>query len=173
MIRSLPIVTTRRAGAPPAVLVALAAAALAAGCDDKTVGKVKEVGKQVDQAADKLDRDEAAGHLAAARAALQARGEPAEACSWAASAAADQAAASAQSAVAELRRLCSLDVPLGRATRAVSQAEAARAEQLEAPSLTECASDEWARAASALDRDHGGEPRWAELKRRWAAVCPP
>lgn len=153
------------------VLIAAAIVALAAGCDDGKA-KVKEVGKKVDQALDNLDKGEAAAHLATARDAVARGTEPAEACSWAASAAADSAAATAQPAVTELRRLCSLDVPLGRATRAVTQAEAARAEQPEAPSLTECSSDEWPRARQRLDRDHASEPRWTELKARWAKVCP-
>jgi hypothetical protein len=50
--------------------------------------------------------------------------------------------------------------------------EAARAEQPEAPALTECSSDEWPKAKTTLDRDFGAEPRWTDLKARWAKVCP-
>ncbi len=139
-------------------------------CDDGKA-KVQQIGKKIDQTVERLDRDEAATHLAAAKDAVAKGLEPAEPCTWATSATADGAGESAKPTVAELRRLCSLDVPLGRATRATTQAEAARAEQPDAPSLTECSSDEWPKAKQRLDRDHASEPRWTELKARWAKVC--
>lgn len=143
-----------------------------AACDSGTADKVKEIGKKVDQAADKLDKDEAATYLAQAKDAIAKGTEPAEACTWASSATATNAAAAAKPSVDELRRLCTLDVPLMRATRAVTAAEAARAEQPQAPSLTECSSDDYPKARATLDRDFGAEPRWTDLKARWAKVCP-
>jgi hypothetical protein len=154
-----------------ALTLATAALAALAGCDDGA-SKVKEMGKKIDKAVDKLDTDEASGHLAAAKQAVAHGREPAEACSWAQSATADNAAEAARATVAELRTLCTLEVPLGRATRALAQAEAARAELPDAPSLTECSSDDWARARGQLERDHGAEARWTALKARWAKACP-
>ncbi|MBK9034362.1 MAG: hypothetical protein IPL61_24370 [Myxococcales bacterium] len=122
----------------------------------------KAAADKVDQVVDKLDRDEAAGHLATAKAALAANTDPAEACSWSAS----------HPDAAELARLCSFDVPMRHATLAVTMAEQARAEQAEAPSLTECQSDEWTKAKQKLDRDHAGEAAWTALAARWAKVCP-
>jgi hypothetical protein len=151
------------------VLVALVV--LAAACDSGS-SKVKEIGKKIDDTVDRLDKDESAQNLAAAKEALAAGKEPVEPCSWASSSTANNAAASARPAIDELRRLCSLDVPLLRATRAVTQAETARAEQPQAPSLTECSSDEWPKARTQLDRDHPGEARWTDLKARWAKACP-
>ncbi len=152
------------------LLLAAALTSLAA-CEGGS-SKVKEIGKKIDDTVDRLDKDEAGQNLAAAKEALAAGKEPLEPCSWAGSSTANNAAASARPAIDELRKLCSLDVPLLRATRAVTQAETARAEQPQAPSLTECSSDEWPKARTQLDRDHAGEARWAELKARWAKACP-
>jgi hypothetical protein len=154
------------------MLRTLAATLLLLAACEGSADKAKEIGKKIDHAVDKLDTDEAATHLAQAKDALARGTEPAEACTWAGSATATGGAAAAKPSVDELRRLCSLDVPLLRATRAVTAAEAARVEQPQAPSLTECSSDEWPRAQKSLDRDHGGEPRWTELKARWTKVCP-
>jgi hypothetical protein len=140
-----------------AVLVLVAVAA----CDDGKA-KVEAAAQKVDHAVDKLDRDEAAGHLATARAALAANTDPAEACTWVAS----------HPTATELARLCSFDVPMRHATMAVTAAEKARAEMPAAPSLTECSSDGWPAAKRALDRDHPGEPAWTALVARWATVCP-
>jgi hypothetical protein len=153
-------------------MLAAAAVLLLAACDSGTVDKVKEVGKKVDNAATKLDTDEAATYLAQAKDAIGKGTEPAEACTWAGSQTATNAAAAAKASIDELRRLCSLDVPLMRATRAVTAAEAARAEQPQAPSLTECSSDEYPKAQQRLDRDHATEARWTDLKARWTKVCP-
>lgn len=156
----------------PGFILALVALA-AAGCDSGNAkAKAKEIGGKVDHALDDLDRDAIAQRLADAKRDLASGGEPGEPCTWVVTAAADGVAAASQAAVTELRRLCSLDVPLGRATRAVTLAEAARAELPEAPSLTECSSDAWPKAKQRLDRDHANEPRWTELKARWAKVCP-
>ncbi|HUQ07256.1 MAG TPA: hypothetical protein VM261_32415 [Kofleriaceae bacterium] len=151
-----------------AALLALLLAACEGGAD-----KAKEIGKKIDNAVDKLDTSEAGTYLAQAKEALAKGTEPSEACTWSASSTAQNAAAAARPSIDELKRLCSLDVPLMRATRAVAAAEAARAEQPQAPSLTECSSDEWPKAAARLDKDHPGETRWSDLKARWTKVCPP
>ena len=139
-------------------LTTLALVLAVASCDSGS-SKVKEIGKKIDNAVETLDKDEAATHLAQAKDAVAKGTEPAEACTWVGSATATNAAASARPTIDELRRLCSLDVPLMRATRALTAAEAARAEQQQAPSLTECSSDEWPKARTTLDRGHGAEPR--------------
>ena len=119
-----------------------------AGCDDGKA-KVKEVGQKVDQTLDKLDQSEAQAYLDDAKASLAKGLDAAASCSWVARAPADQRAA----AVDELRVLCSLEVPMARATRAVIQAEAARAEQPAAPSLTECQSEPWSQAVARREAD--------------------
>ncbi len=136
-----------------------------AACDDGKA-KVEAGARKADQAYDKtvgkLERDEAAGHLAAARAAVAQGTDPAEACTWSAN----------NPAATELARLCSFDVPMQHATRAVTMAEQARAQQPDAPMLTECSSDTWTRVKPKLDGKHGGEPAWTALVARWAKVCP-
>jgi hypothetical protein len=72
----------------------------------------------------------------------------------------------------QLLQLCSFDVPMIRARRAVVAAEKARAEQKDAPSLTECSSDDWASVKPKLDADHSGNPAWSDLEARWAKACP-
>lgn len=142
-----------------------------AGCDD---GKAK-VEKAVDkagQAVDKLENDEAQAHLAAAQQAFTAGKEAPEACSWAKSATADELAQRRRPDVVELRRLCAFETPLLRATTALKAAETARAEQPQAPTLTECQSETWSQAAAVLDREHADSTRWAELKARWVKACP-
>lgn len=141
--------------APLALIVAL-------GACDSAKSKVEAAADKAGQAVDKLERDEAAGHLAAAKAALAGGTDPAEACTYVAS----------HPEQAELRRLCSFDVPMRHATLAVTMAEKARAELPEAPTLTECQSDGWAKAKAALDRDHGSEAAWTALAARWAKACP-
>ncbi len=138
---------------------------------DKMGDKVKDntVVQKVDKGLDKLDSDEATTHLAKAKEMIGKGEDPAEACSWA-----DRSAGnSATDAVKELSKLCQLDVPLGRATRAVITAEKAKAEQPSAPSLTECSSDDWAAMKTKIE---GGafatDSRWGELKARWTKVCP-
>jgi len=159
------------------MLRTLAAAAalglLLAACDSGAGDKAKEIGKKIDNAVDKLDTSEATTYLAQAKEAIAKGTEPSEACTWAGSQTATNAAASAKPTIDELRKLCSLEVPLMRATRAVTAAETARAEQPQAPSLTECSSDEWPKAQARLDKDHPGEARWTDLKARWTKVCPP
>ena len=132
-----------------------------AACDDGKA-KVEAAAKKLDNAVDKLEKDEAATQLASAKAALAANADPAEACTWVAS----------HPTATELARLCSFDVPMRHATMAVTAAEKARAELPEAPSLTECQSDGWAKAKAALDRAHGSEAAWTALAARWAKVCP-
>lgn len=135
---------------------------------DKMEDKVKSntVVNKVDKGLDKLDTDEASGHLATAKE-MVAKGEsPMEACAWA-----DRAgASSAQDTVKELKKLCSVDVPLAKATKAVVAAEKAKAEQPSAPSLTECSSDDWAAMKTQLEGT--SDARWNDLKARWAKVCP-
>jgi hypothetical protein len=59
-----------------------------------------------------------------------------------------------------------------RARRALAAAEKARAEQKDAPSLTECSSDEWAAVKTKLDAEHSGKAEWTDVKARWAKACP-
>jgi len=142
---------------------------------DDAVNKVKDntVVKKVDKALDELDVDEAKQHLSSAKEAIGKGLEAAEACSWAARIADDVVKDAVKDPLKELKRLCSFDAPLARATKAVSNAEQARAEQPEAPSLTECSSDDWSNMKRAIEGSpHSGEPRWTELKARWAKVCP-
>lgn len=142
-------------------LILLLCLAAAAGCDDGKA-KAKAAADKLDKAVDKLAKDEAAEQLAAAKAALAQGTDPFEACSWSA----------AHPEAAELARLCTVDVPMRHATHAVTAAEQARAAQPEAPSLTECSSDEWTKAKGALDRAAAGDAAWTALVARWAKVCP-
>lgn len=146
----------------------LAVIAALAGCKD---GKeqMKEAAKDVDHAIDKIDLDDAKQHLVNAKDAIARGLDAVEDCTWATSVADNVM----DNPVVELRRLCSFDAPLGRATRAVEAAEKARAEQAGAPTLTECQSDAYAKAARELDAKFASEPKWTELKARWAKVCPP
>lgn len=163
-------------------VVALGAlGALGGACDDAkpkvdhAVDKVKNntVVKKVDQALDKLDVDEVKQHLASAKDAMAKGLEAAEDCAWAARVADDVIKDAMKDPMTELRRLCSFDAPLGRATRAVVAAEKARAEMPGAPSLTECSSDDWAAAKREIEASpHKAEPRWSELVARWTKVCP-
>jgi hypothetical protein len=160
-----------------AIIIALfPAAVLVTACDDASSTKVKEdvksAAKKVDQALDDLDTDDVKRHLNSAKDAIARGVDAVEDCSWAATIAGDVARDAIKQPIEELRRLCSFDAPLGRATRAVEKAEKARAEQREAPSLTECASDDYAKAARELDAKYGAEPRWTAVKARWATVCP-
>ncbi|KAB2896676.1 MAG: hypothetical protein F9K40_14070 [Kofleriaceae bacterium] len=144
---------------------------LLAACEG-TADKAKEIGKKIDNAADKLDRSEADTYLAQAKDAVLKNQEPSEACSWLTSSSAQNAAASAQASIDELRVVCTKTVPLMRAANAVNAAEAARREQPQAPTLTECASDAWAKEKVVLERDFPTEPLWIDLRARWAKVCP-
>jgi hypothetical protein len=130
--------------------------------------RMNEAKKDVDKAVDTLELDDAKQHLVNAQAALAKGLDAVEDCTWAATVASDVV----KDPVTELRRLCSFDAPLGRATRAVDKAEKARAEQPDAPSLTECQSDSYAKAAKELDASFATEPRWTSVKARWTKVCP-
>lgn len=157
------------------LVVALGACEDAKPKVDNAVDKVKNnsVVKKVDQTLDKLDLDEAKDHLAKAKDALAKGLDAAEDCSWAARIADDVIKDALKDPITELRRLCSFDAPLGRATKAVVAAEKARAEMPGAPSLTECSSDEWAAAKRDIEASpHKGEARWTELVARWTKVCP-
>ena len=138
---------------------------------DKLEDKVKSnsVVDKVDKGLDKLDSDEASTHLAKAKEMVGKGEDPAEACSWA-----DRAGTNAATdTVKELTKLCQLDVPLGRATRAVAAAEKAKAEQPSAPSFTECSSDDWAAMKTKLEGGaFASDARWTDLKARWVKVCP-
>jgi hypothetical protein len=156
-------------------LLALALCASAAACDDgasKAKEAVNKADKAVDKAQEAIDGDEAGKQLAAASQAFAAGKEAPEACSWARSAAADQVAASGRASVATLRDLCELETPLARALAAVEKAEKARAEQPQAPTLTECQSETWSQAAASLDGKYADNARWTGLKARWAKACP-
>ena len=138
---------------------------------DKLEDKVKNntVVQKVDKGLDNLDRDEASTHLAKAKEMVGKGEDPAEACSWAERAGTN----AATDTVKELAKLCQLDVPLARATRAVAAAEKAKAEQPSAPSFTECSSDDWAAMKTKLEGGaFASDSRWADLKARWAKVCP-
>ncbi|HET9485274.1 MAG TPA: hypothetical protein VFO79_15030 [Xanthomonadales bacterium] len=142
---------------------------LVCACDEGTKTKAKETVNKVDKVMDKVDTDDAKEHLAKAKSSLAAGTDPAEDCSWVASQTDTDAT---KPTLDELRKLCSLDAPLARAQAAVVRAEKAKAEQPEAPSLTECQSDDWAAMKTKLDGAHGSDPKWAELEARWAKVCP-
>jgi hypothetical protein len=131
---------------------------------DKLEAKVED--NKVSKTLDKLDTDEANDHLKAAKEAIGKGGDAPEACSWAAR------NNPPSPALTELQKLCNLDVPLAKATRAVTAAEKAKADQPGAPSYTECSSDEWAAARRTLDDKFASEPRWTDLKTRWTKVCP-
>jgi hypothetical protein len=154
---------------------------LAAGCDskvdklDKAIDnlgdKVKDntVVQKVDKGLDKLDSDEASEHLAKAKEMVGKGEEPHEACSWVTRAQTNSATAT----VKELEKLCTLDVPLTRATKAVVAAEKAKAEQPSAPSLTECSSDEWSTMKTKIEGTaFASDAKWSDLKARWTKVCP-
>ncbi len=146
------------------VLVVLAA------CDEGTKAKMKDGVKKVDNAMDKLDTGDAKEHLDKAKAALAAGTDPAEDCSWVASQTDTDAT---KPILDELRKVCSFDAPLGRATQAVVRAEKARAEVPDAPTLTECQSDDWAAMKTKLDASpNASDAKWGDLKARWAKACP-
>lgn len=138
-------------------------------CDEGTKSKVKETAGKVDKAVDKLDVDDAKQHLDDAKAALAKGAHPADACSWVASQIDTDAT---KRTLDELRVLCDRDASLDRAKQAVVNAEKARAEIPEAPSLTECQSDDWANMKTKLEASYASDPKWTELKARWAKVCP-
>lgn len=154
--------------------VALGALAVLGACDEGSRTKVTEgaktVGQKVDKGLDKLDTDEVGTHLAAAKQAVAGGTEPHEACSYAARTTATDAT---KASLDELKKLCELEVPLARATKAVVAAEKAKAEQPQAPSLTECASDEWAAMKTKIAAGpHASDATWKVLEARWTKVCP-
>lgn len=138
---------------------------------DKMGDKVKDntVVSKVDKGLDKLDSDEASTHLAKAKEMIGKGEDPAEACSWVTRA----GTSAATDTVKELDKLCQLDAPLARATRAVVAAEKAKAEQPSAPSFTECSSDDWAAMKTKIEGgSFASDSRWTDLKTRWTKVCP-
>ena len=144
--------------------------ALLVACDEGTKAKAKETVGKVDEKMDKLDTTDAQEHLAKAKAALAAGTDPAEDCSWVERQTDTDAT---KATLDELRKLCSFDAPLARATAAVVRAEKAKAEQPEAPSLTECQSDDWAAMKTRIATGpHASDARWTALEARWAKVCP-
>jgi hypothetical protein len=138
-------------------------------CDEGTKSKVKDGVKKVDNAVDKLEADDAKEHLERAKVALADGNEPAEECSWAARATETPAS---KSSLDELRLRCAIAVPYAKAAAAVVRAEKARGEVPDAPSITECQSDDWAKAKATLDDKASGDQSWLSLKARWAKVCP-
>jgi hypothetical protein len=142
------------------------------GCEDGKA-KAKEAVDKVDKAIDNLDLEEAKQHLSNAKDAVAKGLDAAADCAWAARVADDAAKDALEAPVKELKRICSFDAPLAKALKALQNAEKAKAEQPEAPSLTECSSDDWANMKRELDGGpHASDPRWTELKTRWAKVCP-
>lgn len=139
-------------------------------CDEGTKSKVKETATKVDNAVDKFEAGDAKDHLAKAKAALASGTDPAEDCSWVASQTDTDAT---RPALDELRKVCSFDAPLERAKQAVVRAETARREVPDAPSLTECQSDDWANMKAKLEASpNASDAKWTDLKARWAKVCP-
>jgi hypothetical protein len=137
------------------------------GCDEGTKSKVKETAGKVDKAVDKFEASDAKEHLDKAKVQLSGGADPVEDCSWVASQTDTEAT---KPALDELRKLCNVDAPLERAKQAVVRAEKARTEMPEAPSLTECSSDDW--AAMKVKLASSGDARWKDLEARWAKVCP-
>lgn len=127
--------------------------------------KVKSAANAVDKSLDKLDTDEAKEHVKNAQSMIARGEEPFEDCSWVARAPDGEERRT-------LQQLCGYDVQMIRARRALTAAEKARAEQKDAPSLTECSSDEWATAKTKLDADFSGKSEWSDVKARWAKACP-
>ena len=132
---------------------------------DMVPDKVKSAANAVDKTLDKLDSDEAKEHVQNAQAMIARGEEPREDCGWASRAAASDEAK-------QLQQLCAFDVPMLRARKALVAAEKARAEQKDAPSLTECSSDEWASVKAKLDADYSTKAEWVDVKARWAKACP-
>ena len=132
---------------------------------DMVPDKVKSAVNAVDKGLDKLDSDEVNEHVKSAQEKIARGEEPHEDCSWARGAADSDGKKM-------LVQLCSYDVPMIRARRALTAAEKARAEMKDAPSLTECSSDEWAAAKAKLDAEYSGKAEWNDFKARWAKACP-
>jgi hypothetical protein len=152
-------------------LIVLAVLAFTA-CEDPKA-KAKEAVKKVDNAIDNFDLDDAKQKLSSAKDAVAKGLEAAEECSWAARIADDVVKDAMKEPIKELKRICSFDAPLARALKAVQNAEKAKQEQPEAPSYTECSSDDWANMKKQIDGSpNASEPRWTDLKARWAKVCP-
>ena len=148
---------------------ALVGVALFAACDEGTKTKAKETVDKVDRVIDKSDVGDVDERITRVKAAVAEGREPAEECSWTDRTTETDAT---KTKLAELRRWCSFDVPIARAQAAVERAEKAKAEQPEAPSHTECQSDDWANMKTKIEAKHASEPRWTDLKARWAKVCP-
>jgi len=139
-------------------------------CDEGTKSKVKDTAKKVDNAVDKFEANDVKEHLDKAKAAIAAGTEPHEECSWVARATDTDAT---KASLDELRKLCTLDAPLLKATAAVVRAEKARAEVPDAPTLTECQSDEWAQMKTKIEGSpSASDAKWTDLKARWAKACP-
>jgi hypothetical protein len=147
---------------------------LVVGCKEAQ-DKAKDVAKKADNAVDKatsaLDIDEIKKRLANAKEQLAKSLDALDDCGWAANANDASMKDDAKAGLAELKKLCALDFPLARATRAVSRVEKAKQEQPEAPSYNECNDDDWPKVKKQLDDTHGSEKRWTDLKARWTAVC--
>ena len=139
-------------------------------CDEGTKSKVKDTVKKVDNAVDKFEAGDAKEHLDKAKAAIASGTDPAEDCSWVARATDTDAT---KASLDELRKLCTLGAPMLKATAAVVRAEKARAEVPDAPTLTECQSDDWAAMKTKLEgSSFASDAKWTAVKARWAKVCP-
>lgn len=134
------------------------------------VDKVKGVGDKVGGALDKLDTGEAHDKLAAAKASIAGGLEASDECDWAARQTAPEATVAAT--IGELKKLCALDVPVSRATKAVVKAEAAKASDPQGKEFTECSSDDYAKAAQIVAAGgFASDPKWTELTARWSKIC--
>ncbi len=143
------------------------------GAKDKAAAGLDKVDKATDKVVGALDGDDLAKQLASAQAAIANNKEPTAECAWFSQTPDGAKAGHLSGAAGEFKQLCSFDAPLIGATRAVVAAEKARAEQPQAPSLTECSSDTWFQVQRTLDQSmYNGVIRWTELKARWAKVCP-
>jgi hypothetical protein len=142
---------------------------LVVACDEGTKTKAKETAKKVDNAMDTMDKNDATDRVAHATAEVAAGNDPAEDCSWLTTQTPTDAT---RPALAKLRAICDFEAPLARASAAVVRAEKARAEQQEAPSLTECQSDDWVNMKAKLEKHGVPVARLDDLKARWAKVCP-
>lgn len=139
-------------------------------CDEGTKNKAKDTVKKVDKAIDNFDADDAKEHLSKAKSAIAAGTEPAEDCSWVAGQTDTDAT---KPILDELRKLCTVDASIAKATMAVVRAEKARMEVPDAPTLTECQSDDWANMKAKIEGGpNASDAKWTDLKARWAKACP-
>jgi hypothetical protein len=142
---------------------------LLAACD-----QAKEAAKKADHGLDSMQLDEVKASVTSVKANLAAGKDSLSDCAVGLRMSEDVGdSAEAKALVAELRTLCNHDVPLASATRAVVEAEQARAARPAENPLSECYSAAWDTAVDKLDRDSKADAPWTALKERWAKACPP